>query len=122
MGAFAMALREGRFSRTNHAPLVEGTIRNSISFVASTFRENDRVNPTLDHDGKLGRILSRQYRAFRNKDPPLKQQKALPGCVLVQLSKSQATETQRAIVQLAIGAFFFACRSCEYLKVEKAEE
>jgi hypothetical protein len=42
--------------------------------------------------------------------------------VLVQLAKSNTTETQKAIIQLAIGAFFFACRSCEYLKVENAEE
>jgi hypothetical protein len=30
----------------------------------------------------------------------------------------QATETQRGIYQLAIGGFFFAMRSCEYLKVK----
>ena len=32
------------------------------------------------------------------------------------------TERQRVIAQLAIGAFFFACRSCEYLKVGRAEQ
>ena len=32
------------------------------------------------------------------------------------------TEKQRAIGQLAVGAFFFACRSCEYLKVPQAEK
>ena len=32
------------------------------------------------------------------------------------------SETQVAIRELAIGAFFFACRSCEYLKVPAAEK
>jgi hypothetical protein len=76
MGAFAMALREGRFSRPAHDSLVEGTIRITISYVAQTFRfrENDRSNPTKDEDGKLGRLLSRLYRSFRkNRDPAEKQ-------------------------------------------------
>jgi hypothetical protein len=44
MGAFAMALREGRFSGLAHDSLVEGTIRNTISYVAQTFRE--KIDPT----------------------------------------------------------------------------
>ena len=75
-------------------------------------------------DDKLVRILSRQYGAYHNTDPPVnvKQQKAIPSCGLVELSKMDATEVQIATAQLAIGGFFFACRSCEYLKVSKAEE
>ena len=34
---------------------------------------------------------------------------------------SAVTDRQKAVTQLAIGAFFFACRSCEYLKVGAAE-
>jgi hypothetical protein len=64
--------------------------------VASTFRDSDRPNPTKDDDGELGRLLSRLYRAFRNKDPAEKQQKALPARVLIEMSKLQATESQRA--------------------------
>jgi hypothetical protein len=33
-----------------------------------------------------------------------------------------ATEVQQATAQLAVGGFFFACRSCEYLKVQQAEK
>ena len=33
-----------------------------------------------------------------------------------------ATEVQRATAQLGIGAFFFAMRSCEYLKVPASEK
>ena len=117
-----MALREGRFSRKPHDTLAEGTVRGAISYVAQTFRENDRPNPTRDNDGKLGQLLSRQYKAFKNKDPKPKQQKALPIGVLRLVAKADVTEPQRAVAQLAIGAFFFACRSCEYLKVPQAEK
>ena len=105
-----MALREGRFSRQNVDSLAEGTIRNSISFLAQTFRENDRPNPTKDEDGELGRFLSRLFRAFRNNDPNPVQQKALPAVVLREVAKLQVTESQRAIAQLVIGAYFFAMR------------
>jgi hypothetical protein len=73
-----MALREGPFSGPAYDSLVEGTIRNTISYVAQTFWENDRSNPTNDENGELGRLLSRLYRSFRNRDPAKKQQKALP--------------------------------------------
>lgn len=122
MGAFALALREGRFSKRHDGPLAETTVRGTISYVASTFRDNDRPNPTKDDDGELGRLLSRLFRAFRNKDPAEKQQKALPAIVLVEMSKLQATESQRARFELATGALFFCMRSCEYLKVPQSEK
>jgi hypothetical protein len=122
MGAFAMAMREGRFLSQAHDTLAETTIRNTISSISSTFRENERANPTKDEDGKLGRLLSRLFRAFKNKDPAEKQQKALPATVLVEISKLQLTETQKAISQLTIGAFYFAMRSCEYVKVPQAQK
>ncbi len=117
-----MALRQGRFSQKSSEPLVESTIRSSISYVAQTFRENDRPNPTKDEDGELGRFLSRLFRAFKNQDPKPTQQKALPAVVLRQLSNMRFSESQIAIGELAIGAFFFACRSCEYLKVPAGEK
>ena len=117
-----MALRQARFSGPAYDTLVESTVRSSISFVAQTFREYDRPNPTKDEDGELGRLLSRQYRSFRNKDPSPSQQKALPICVLVELSNMTFTETQISICQLATGGFFFAMRSCEYLLVPQAEK
>ena len=70
----------------------------------------------------LGRVLSRLFRAFRNKDPNPKQQKALPAQVLAMMYKRKDTETERAIGQLGIGAFFWAMHSCEYLLVPQAEK
>ena len=78
VGAFAMAMRGARFSGPAYDTLAEGKIRSAVLYVASTFRENDRPNPTKDNDGKLGRLLSRQYRAFRNDDPNPVQQKCVP--------------------------------------------
>ena len=73
MGAFAMALREGRFSPQHHGTLAEETVRSTISYVGSIFRENDRPNPTRDADGELGRLLSQQYHSFKKSDPKPKQ-------------------------------------------------
>ncbi|KAL7467245.1 hypothetical protein ACHAXS_007490, partial [Conticribra weissflogii] len=116
-----MALHSGRFLGPTHDSLAESTVRNTISFVASTFREQDRPNPTRDDDGKLSRLLSQQFQAFKNNDPNPAQQKALPIGVLCEIAKRKTTEVERAS-RLAIGAFFFACCSCEYLKVPQAEK
>jgi hypothetical protein len=62
-------MRERRYSGPAYEVLAEGTIRSAVSYVASTFRDNDRSNPTKDDDGELGRLLSRLYRAFKKKDP-----------------------------------------------------
>jgi hypothetical protein len=67
----------------------------------------------------LSILLSQQFRAYRNNDPKQVQQKALPFAVLNKLSKRQATDLDKAIVQLTISAAFFACCSCKYLNVPK---
>ncbi len=41
--------------------------------------------------------------------------------MLDELAKRQVTELDRAVAQLTISAAFFACRSCEYLKVSRRE-
>ena len=90
--------------------------------MAQAFREDEFPNPTKDRDGELGRLLSRLFRAFRKGDPNPVQQKALPIGVLREVAKLQITESQRAISQLLIGAFFFAMRYCEYLNVPQSEK
>jgi hypothetical protein len=122
MGAFAMAMRQARFSGPSYHRLAEGTIRNTISDVCSTFRENGRPNPTKDDDMQLSFILQRLFRAFRNEDPNEKQQKAVPPNVILAIAQLVYTEEQRAIGQLSRIGFFFAMRSREYLKVPRAEQ
>ncbi len=40
MGAFAVAVREGQFSRPGDGPLAKKSVANTITAVAVTFREN----------------------------------------------------------------------------------
>ena len=109
LGAFAMAVREGRFLLDRHEVLVEGTVRVAVSQVVQAFWTAGRQNPTKDDDHKLSILLSRQFRAYKNDDPQQKQQKALPFIVLDKLAKRQVMELDIALSQLTIGAAFFAC-------------
>ena len=75
-----------------------------------------------DDDRQLSFILSRLFRAFRNKDPKEVQQKAVPPRVVLAIARLDRSESQLAVGQLVRLGFFFAMRSREYLKVPKAEE
>lgn len=67
----------------------------------------------------LLKIIAHQWRVagaiscFENQE----QQKAIPIYAIAEVGKKRMPKTQRAIGQLAVGSFFFVCRSCEYLKV-----
>ena len=121
MGAFAMAMREGQFLG-DYGTLAEGADRHAISYVVLTFRENGRTNPTKDKDMELGWILHRLFQAFKNEDPKIAQQKAVPISVISELWKQQNTETEKVLAQLTVAAYFFACRSCEYLMVPQDQK
>ena len=45
IGGFAVAIRQGQFSRPCAAPLAESTVSNAINHVAAVFRENEYDNP-----------------------------------------------------------------------------
>jgi hypothetical protein len=55
------------------------------------------------------------------KVPSKPSKKALPFSVLYEFAKQQVTKLDKATVQLGIGAAFFACHSCKYLKVPRRE-
>jgi len=120
--AFATAVREGQFSSDAFETLAAGTVRNTISSVCSTFREQGQPNPSKDEDLQSCFLLQRQFRSYVNDDPKQKQQKAIPLCVIAEIGKRRTTELQRAIGQLTAVAIFFAMRSCKYLKVTQAEK
>ena len=63
-------------------PWLKAQIRGDISYVAQTFQDNGRSNPTRDEDGELEQLLSCLHRSFKNGDPSPFQQKALPACAL----------------------------------------
>jgi len=118
-----MAVCEGRFSRQSDAPLAAGTVKSTtINNVAAAFRHHRYANPTRDIDGVLDWNLARQFRAYKKDEPKEIQQKAIPTIIISLIAKLQATETQKAIAQLIVGAFFLACRSCKYLKVSRPED
>jgi hypothetical protein len=107
---------------SRHDTLVEGTIRGTISHEVQAFLAKGRPNPMKDIKNELRILLSRQFCAYRNKDPKEKEQKALPFSVLDELALRQVTNLNKAIVQLTIGAAYFACRSCKYSKVPRREQ
>ena len=86
-----------------------------MDYVDSSFRDNFRRDPRLGEDGKPSRVLSKQYKGYKNKDPNESQQKALPFCVVKQVLQDQVTAKAQASGHLIVGAMFFAMRSCEYL-------
>jgi hypothetical protein len=106
--AFTMALQQGRPA---YDTLALGTIQNTILDISLAFQEKGRSNPTKDNNLQLSFILQCQFRAFKNKDPKEKQQKATPTCVIAKIVKRKSTKLQCAILQLTILAFFFAMRS-----------
>ena len=59
---------------------------------------------------------------LQNLDKNTKQQKALPLVVLRELAKNKSTVENIALAQLCIGAFFFAMRSCKYLRTTIPQE
>jgi len=110
-------VREGRFSGPAHSRLASGTVRDTLDQVSSTFRAHDRPCPTLDVDKRPSILLQRQFRGYSNQDPAPRPEKAINGDVILELVRNGTTELSRAVGQLATAAFFFACRSCEYLSV-----
>jgi hypothetical protein len=71
-------------------------------------------------NGKPSFLLSRQFRGYKKLDPPEKRQVALTGSIIKELKKIAFTPLEKAMFQLFTRAFFFAMRSCEYLKVSGA--
>ena len=93
-----MAIREGIFLGPSHGTLVESTTRGAISYVSQTFRENDQPKPTKYEDGELARVLSRQYRAYKNIDPNPKQKSPSPSVSLLKSSKINQQRPHKARV------------------------
>jgi hypothetical protein len=57
MGAFAVAIREGRFLRPGDGPLAKKSVKGSINAVAATFQEKVREDPHRDAEHHVGKLL-----------------------------------------------------------------
>ena len=117
VGAFAVSLRRGEHSHPRHTnPLVAGTVSKALSNLAMTFQDNDHADPRHNRDGKTDRFITSILRSFRRHDPKEKAQKAVTPQLLQHLYNRSKTAFATHIANLCNGAFFFACRSCEYSK------
>jgi hypothetical protein len=86
--------------------------------VAQAYKLADTADPRLDQDGKLAFLLQRQLKGYKAIDPGEKPQVAITGSVLRKFYQLAISEFDKALCTLFIGAFFFAMRSCEYIKVQ----
>jgi hypothetical protein len=96
--------------------LAAGTVTGSVDHVAAPF-----ADPRHSDAGASSRFLQRIYKSYRDGDDNLKQQKAVTASLLSHMfAHAQlpfSSPVDRAVAELAIGAFFFAMRSCEYVHV-----
>ncbi len=111
MGAFAVAICEGRFLRLGDGPLAKKSVEGSVNAVAATFQENGQEDPHWDAERHVGRLLQRQLRLYTKDNPKEIQQKTLPVCVYCLILFSPATELRRKIGELAAAVHFWASRA-----------
>jgi hypothetical protein len=118
LAGFCSALRDGRFQRGKRKGMVQGSISDSLGAVAQTFLIHKHDDPRLDRQGKTAFILLRTLKGLKSEDPPpRKQAPATPELIRLLASSTDAVPLDNAIGKLACGAYFYAMRSCEYLKV-----
>jgi hypothetical protein len=119
LGAFAAAIRSARFSSAAYCQLAAGTVSDTVNHVAAaTFVDSGLADPRKHGDGASSRFLQRQYKCYQNLDTDVKQQKAITASILVNVFDHAHTSGEKAAAELAISAFFFAMRSCEYCHMD----
>jgi hypothetical protein len=118
LAGFCSALREGRFQSGKRKGMVHGTIQDTLSAVAQTFWVHRRNDPRVDERGNTAFILQRTLKGLKSEDPPTKKQSpATPELIRLLANSPNSVPLDHAIGKLACGAYFYAMRSCEYLKV-----
>ena len=120
--AFAHAYRTGYFEtkgkRADDQGVLAGSVDTALSNVSQAFRDNDLESPWHDRLGNKHPLLSRLIKGYRRADPATKQQKAAtPQLVRKAYELGRGSCKGDAVADLAVGAFFFAMRSCEYSEV-----
>ncbi len=83
---------------------------------------SEKMASPFNDNAKSGFILQQFYQAVRNADTAEEHQKAIPMSVISELGKKTISELSTAIFEVAGLRIFFACRSCECLKVSAAEQ
>ena len=116
VAGFAISICRGKHNCPGHkGVLVARTVDKTLSCLATSFLDDDQCDPWLSPDGKTDKYLKDILRHFRNSDPKEKPQHAITSEVLACLfSRPIDNIFAQHIADLCNGAYFFACRSCEY--------
>jgi hypothetical protein len=117
LGAFASALREGRFFTSKLTTLRSDSVCSALDCISQNFKLADKPDPRLDNDGNIAFFSQRQLQCYKSLDPGEVPQVAITGLILCQFHKQSISPLDLALCELFIGAFFFAMRSCEYIQV-----
>ena len=106
LAAIVEAYHHGRIpSLATHAPQASGSCHDALEAVEASFRADGRASPAHNSSHQLDSFLWAQLRGYANEDPAEQPQKALTLRILRELDD---TDLDRAIHQLARGAFVFA--------------
>jgi hypothetical protein len=119
LGAFLHTVPTKTYSKSTHKNdfLAASTCRASLSNVCATFRNEGRPDPSLDPDGITSFLLRRQLKGYANDDPANKGQKPITLDLITKMITRQCSEPGLIVFhKLTLLAFFFAMRSCEYLR------
>lgn len=119
---FAYRIRHNFAGTTSRDELRGSTVRADVFNVSQAFQQNGYDDPIRTRDGRLSRLLSRQFKAYIELDPPPNQQSPLPISIFRDIKDLAITARQKAEAQLIRGSLFFGHRSCEYTKTPKNEE
>ncbi len=68
MGAFAVAICEGRFLRPGDGPLAKKSVESPVNAVAATFQENGQEDPHWDAKRHIGQLLQQQLSSYAKDD------------------------------------------------------
>jgi hypothetical protein len=121
IGAFAHAVRTQQFSRSSKGNdcLAPKSCSTAITTVATAFTSAGYSDPRHGPDGKMALLLRRQIKGYTNNHPSPTHQKALSIQVIFDMvQRPLQSPLYKVFHQVSLLAFFFAMRSCEYLRVK----
>ena len=117
--AFVAHTRRRRFRGGSNKNIAEKYVRKIIGNVGEALSvrgdESTGSNPFRGPDGKLIRSVHLMLRSYKLSDPPVKRQQPLSPRGLRHILLNAGSPREVFVAHLLTGAFFLACRSCEYV-------
>jgi hypothetical protein len=122
---FLYRMRLAEFTKNHKGNLRSDTIRETLGQLVEGLRTDGRHSPChiqIGSNTKLRPEIDLLLKAWKNVDPPVQRQKAItPKHLIYMYESTHRTDKSGRLAFSALlvcAAFFFANRSCEYLKVE----